>query len=162
MKKTQHTAHHTRTHSTQHTPHTRTAHTTHTYTTHHTPRPYTHITEHTRTHSTHTTHAHAQHTYTRMHTQDTMHAHAQHITYTHAWKHKKMRAKEGNLFKSSFSRAGVVVSAKHISSAPKGESSSAVELQIGGVVAPELVWWSRSPPKHALSPGSTNWTKGVL
>jgi hypothetical protein len=62
-----------------------------------------------------------------------------------------MRAKEGNLFKSSFFGAGVVVSAKHISSAPKGESSSTVELQIGGVAAPELVWWSRSPPKHALS-----------
>jgi hypothetical protein len=60
-----------------------------------------------------------------------------------------MRAKEGILFKSSFSGAGVVVSAKHISS-PKGESSSTVELQIG-VVAPELVWWSRSPPKHALN-----------
>jgi hypothetical protein len=64
---------------------------------------------------------------------------------------KKMRAKEGNLFKSSFFGAGVVVSAKHISSAPKGESSSTVELQIGGVAAPELVWWSRSPPKHALT-----------
>jgi hypothetical protein len=25
-----------------------------------------------------------------------------------------------------------------------------VELQIGGVAASELVWWSRSPPKHAL------------
>jgi hypothetical protein len=61
-----------------------------------------------------------------------------------------MRAKEGNLFKSSFFGAGVVVSAKHISSAPKGDSSSTVELQIGGVAAPELVWWSRSPPKHAL------------
>jgi hypothetical protein len=62
-----------------------------------------------------------------------------------------MRAKEGNLFKSSFFGAGVVVSAKHISSAPKGKSSSTVELQIGGVAASELVWWSRSPPKHALS-----------
>jgi hypothetical protein len=30
-----------------------------------------------------------------------------------------MRAKEGSLFKSSFFGAGVVVSAKHISSAPK-------------------------------------------
>jgi hypothetical protein len=67
---------------------------------------------------------------------------------------KKMRAKEGNLFKSSFFGAGVVVSAKHISSAPKGESSSTVELQIGGVAAPELVWWSRSPPKHALRTGT--------
>jgi hypothetical protein len=26
-----------------------------------------------------------------------------------------------------------------------------MELQIGGAVAPELVWWSRSPAKHALS-----------
>jgi hypothetical protein len=33
----------------------------------------------------------------------------------------------------------------------KGESSSTVELQIGGVAAPELVWWSRSPPKHTLN-----------
>jgi hypothetical protein len=32
-----------------------------------------------------------------------------------------------------------------------GESSSTVELQIGGVATPELVWWSWSPPKHALS-----------
>jgi hypothetical protein len=47
-----------------------------------------------------------------------------------------MRAKEGNLFKSSFFGAGVVISAKHISSAPKGESNSTVELQIGGVAAP--------------------------
>jgi hypothetical protein len=43
---------------------------------------------------------------------------------------KKMRAKEGNLFKSSFFGAGVVISAKHISSALKGEYSSTVELQI--------------------------------
>jgi hypothetical protein len=64
---------------------------------------------------------------------------------------KKIGAKEGNLFKSSFFGAGVVVSAKHISSAPKGESSSTVELQFGGVATPELVWWSRSPPKHALN-----------
>jgi hypothetical protein len=62
-----------------------------------------------------------------------------------------MRAKEGNLLKLSFFGAGVAISAKHISSAPKGESSSTVELQIGGAVAPELVWWSRSPPKHALT-----------
>jgi hypothetical protein len=59
---------------------------------------------------------------------------------------KKMRAEEGNLFKSLFFGAGVVVSVKHISSATKGESSSTVELQIGGVAAPELVWWSRSLP----------------
>jgi hypothetical protein len=59
-------------------------------------------------------------------------------------------AKEGNPFKLSIFGVGVVVSAKHISSAPKGESSSTVELQIGGVAAPELVWWRRSSPKHAL------------
>jgi hypothetical protein len=52
---------------------------------------------------------------------------------------KKLRAKEGNHFKSSFFGAGVVVSAKHISSTPKGEFSSVVELQIDGVAAPELV-----------------------
>jgi hypothetical protein len=51
---------------------------------------------------------------------------------------KKLRAKEGNLFKSSFFRAGVVVSVKHISSAPKGESSFTVELQIGGVATPRV------------------------
>jgi hypothetical protein len=69
---------------------------------------------------------------------------------THPHARKKMRAKEGILFKSSFFGAGVVVSAKHISSSPKGESSSMVEPQIGGVAAPELVWWSRSSPKHTL------------
>jgi hypothetical protein len=63
---------------------------------------------------------------------------------------KKMRAKEGNLFKSSFFGAGVVISAKHISSALKEEYSSTVELQIGGVATPELVW-SWISPKHALS-----------
>jgi hypothetical protein len=62
-----------------------------------------------------------------------------------------VRAKDDNPFKLSFFGAGVVVSAKHISSAPKGESSSTVELQIGGVAAPELVWWSWSSPKHALT-----------
>jgi hypothetical protein len=62
-----------------------------------------------------------------------------------------MRAKEDNLFKFSFFGAGVAISAKHISSAPKGESSSTVELQIGGAAAPKLVWWSWSPPKHAVS-----------
>jgi hypothetical protein len=61
-----------------------------------------------------------------------------------------VRAKDDNPFKLSFFGAGVVVSAKHISSASKGESSSTVELQIGGVAAPELVWWSWSSPKHAL------------
>jgi hypothetical protein len=69
-----------------------------------------------------------------MHTGHTHTTHAQHITYTPAYKqNKKIEAKEGNLFKSSFFGAGVVVSAKHISSTPKGESSSTVELQIGGV-----------------------------
>jgi hypothetical protein len=66
-----------------------------------------------------------------------------------------LRAKEGNPFKLSFFGAGVVVSAKHISSTPKGESSYTVELQIGGVAALELFWWSRSPPKHALSLNKT-------
>jgi hypothetical protein len=50
-----------------------------------------------------------------------------------------MRAKESNLFKLSIFGVGVVISVKHISSAPKGESSSTVELQIGGVAAPEWV-----------------------
>jgi hypothetical protein len=61
-----------------------------------------------------------------------------------------MRSKEGNLFKLLFREVGVVISAKHISSSPKGEFSSTVELQIGGAAAPEWVWWSRSPAKHAL------------
>jgi hypothetical protein len=64
-----------------------------------------------------------------------------------------MRSKEGNLFKLLFREVGVVISAKHISSSPKGEFSSTVELQIGGAAAPEWVWWSRSPAKHALSTG---------
>jgi hypothetical protein len=63
---------------------------------------------------------------------------------------KKKRPKEGNLFKLLFREARVVISAKHIFSAPKGEFSSTVELQIGGAAAPEWVWWSRSPAKHAL------------
>jgi hypothetical protein len=88
-----------------------------------------------------------------------MHTHAQHTNTYNTAQHshvtpayKKKRAKEHNLFKVSIFGAGVVISAKHISSAPKGESSSTVELQIGGVAAPELVWWSWSPPKHALTP----------
>jgi hypothetical protein len=47
-----------------------------------------------------------------------------------------MRAKEGNLFKLSFFGVGDVIFVKHISSPPKGESSSTVELQIGGAAAP--------------------------
>jgi hypothetical protein len=50
-----------------------------------------------------------------------------------------LRTKEGNSFKSSIFRVEVVISAKHISSAPKGESNSMVELQIGGAAAPEWV-----------------------
>jgi hypothetical protein len=52
---------------------------------------------------------------------------------------KKMRAKESNLFKLSIFGAGIVICAKHISSAPKGGCSSTVELQIGGAAAPEWV-----------------------
>jgi hypothetical protein len=78
---------------------------------------------------------------------------------TPVYRNKKMRSKEGNLFKLLFREVGVVISAKHISSAPKGEFSSTVELQIGGAAAPEWVWWSRSPAKHALRvrflPGSS-------
>jgi hypothetical protein len=66
------------------------------------------------------------------------------------YRNKKMRPKEGNLFKLLFREVGVVISDKHISSAPKGEFSSTVELQIGRAAAPEWVWWSRSPAKHAL------------
>jgi hypothetical protein len=60
-----------------------------------------------------------------------------------------MRVKEGNLFKFIFFGAGVVIFAKHISSALEGEYSSTVELQIGGAAAPKWVWRSRSPAKHA-------------
>jgi hypothetical protein len=67
-----------------------------------------------------------------------------------------LRAKEGNPFKLSFFEVGVAISAKHISSVPKGKSSSTVELQIGRAAAPELVWWSRRPPKHALRKGGGN------
>jgi hypothetical protein len=96
---------------------------------------------HTPMHSTHARHAHPR----------TAHQHIQHCTaLAHHTSVQEQRAKEHNLFKVSFFEAGVVISVKHISSAPKGESSSTVELQIGGVAAPELVWWSWSPPKHAL------------
>jgi hypothetical protein len=60
-----------------------------------------------------------------------------------------MSAKEGNLFKFLFFGAGVVIFAKHISSALEGESSSTVELQIGVAAASKWVWRSRSPAKHA-------------
>jgi hypothetical protein len=43
-----------------------------------------------------------------------------------------MRAKEGNLFKLLFFGVEDVISVKHISSAPKGESSSTVEQQLQG------------------------------
>jgi hypothetical protein len=52
-----------------------------------------------------------------------------------------LRTKEGNSFKSSIFRVEVVIPAKHISSAPTGESSSTMELQIGGAATPEWVWW---------------------
>jgi hypothetical protein len=92
-------------------------------------------------HSTHARHAHPR----------TAHQHVQHCTaLAHHTSVQEKRAKEHNLFKVSFFGAGVVISAKHISSAPKGESRSTVELQIGGVAAPELVWWSWIPPKHGV------------
>jgi hypothetical protein len=98
---------------------------------------------HTPMHNTHARHAHPR----------TAHQHVQNCT-THAHhtsvQGNKIRAKEHNLFKLSFFGAGVVMFAKHISSAPKGESSSTVELQIGGAAVLEWVWWSRSPAKHAL------------
>jgi hypothetical protein len=114
---------------------------------------------------THSTHAPMHNTARRHNTCTTRHAMHRHNTCTqhphrthntHSVR-EKMRAKEVNLFKLPFFGVGVAISTKHISSAPKGESSSTVELQIGGVAAPELVWWSRSPPKHDLNlvPGST-------
>jgi hypothetical protein len=54
-----------------------------------------------------------------------MHTHVTHTPHIQTAQ-KKLRVKEGNQFKSSFFGAGVVVSAKHISSTPKGESSSTV------------------------------------
>jgi hypothetical protein len=91
-----------------------------------------------------------------MHTPRTSTHACTHRTHTHhtCKQNKKLRTKEGNPFKLSIFGAGVVVSAKHISSAPKGESNSTVELQIGGVAAPDLVWWSWSSPKHALNDGA--------
>jgi hypothetical protein len=94
----------------------------------------------------HTRHAQAHTSHTHTHTHNTTH-HAQHALH----KGKNLRAKEGNPFKLSFFEVGVAISAKHISSVLKGKSSSTVELQIGGAAASELVWWSRSPPKHALN-----------
>jgi hypothetical protein len=84
---------------------------------------------HTSTHAlSHTTHMHTRHAHA--HTAHTPHAMHRHSTHTHsslstshaqhtAYR-EKVRAKEGNPFKLSFFGAGVVVSAKHISSAPKG------------------------------------------
>jgi hypothetical protein len=136
-----HTHSHTRTRHTQaHTPCTHPCTATH-YTHAHTPCTCTHCTHATR-HAhmpctgTHCTHAHAQQC--TNHAQQTLH------------KGKKLRQKRAIHSNYHFFEVGVAISAKHISSAPKGESSSTVELQIGGAVAPELVWWSRSPPKHAL------------
>jgi hypothetical protein len=59
----------------------------------------------------------------------------------------------------SVSRAGAVISAKHISSTPNCESSSTVKLQIGRAAALELVWRSWSPPKHALKLQISNATQ---
>jgi hypothetical protein len=64
-----------------------------------------------------------------------------------------LRAKEDKQFKLSICGAGVVVSTKHLPSPSKQESSSTVELEIGGVAAPESVSWSWSPAKHALTLG---------
>jgi hypothetical protein len=55
---------------------------------------------------------------------------------THA-KGKNLRAKEDKQFKLSICGAGVVVSTKHLPSPSKQEYSSTVELEIGGVAAPE-------------------------
>jgi hypothetical protein len=132
-----------RTHAHTHTCCTHTAHNT----------PCTHPctrTHHARTHAQPCTqHSHTPCTHHACTHHAQVHTHA-HTGHAHTKQNKKLRAKEGNQFKSSFFGAGVVVSAKHISSTRKGESSSTVELQIGGVAAPELVWWSRSRPKHAL------------
>jgi hypothetical protein len=80
--------------------------------------------------------------------------HAQHVGYGAACTCKKtnmLRVKKSNLFKLLFSGVGVVISAKHISPAPKWESSSTVELQIGETTTPEWIWRSWSSAKHALS-----------
>jgi hypothetical protein len=75
-----------------------------------------------------------------------MHTHAQHTSTYNTAQHthitpayRKNRPKEHNLFKLSFFGAGVIIFAKHISSAPKGESNSTVKLQIGGAAAPKWV-----------------------
>jgi hypothetical protein len=79
----------------------------------------------------HSTHAQAQHAHS---THRHMHTARQHA---HSEREKNLRAKEDKQLKLSICGVGVVVFAKHFSSAPKQESSSTVELQIGGVVAPE-------------------------
>jgi hypothetical protein len=48
-----------------------------------------------------------------------------------------LRAKEDKQLKLAICGVGVVISAKHLSSAPKQESSSTMELEIGGVAALE-------------------------
>jgi hypothetical protein len=58
-------------------------------------------------------------------------------TAKHSERKKNLRAKEDKQLKLSNCGVGVVVSAKHLSSARKQESSSTVELEMGGVAAPE-------------------------
>jgi hypothetical protein len=69
----------------------------------------------TGTHCTHAVHRHTR-TRTALHT----HTHSTHAPMhsTHAHR-KKLRVKEGNPFKLSFYEAGVAISVRHISSAPK-------------------------------------------
>jgi hypothetical protein len=89
----------------------------------------------TGTHCTHAIHRHTRHAHihAQAHTAHTpytgTHAHARHCTRTRtALTHqctarthtgKKLRVKEGNPFKLSFYEAGVAISVRHISSAPK-------------------------------------------
>jgi hypothetical protein len=126
-----------------HTPmHRHTLHTRHTQA--HTP--CTHPC--TGTHCTHAVHRHTR-TRTALHT----HTHSTHAPMhsTHAHR-KKIKGKRGQSIQTIILRSrSCYLCQTHLFSS-KGESNSTVELQIGRAAAPELVWWSRSPPKHTLAP----------
>jgi hypothetical protein len=122
----------------------------------------------TGTHCTHAIHRHTRHAHihAQAHTAHTpytgTHAHARHCTRTRtALTHqctarthteKKIKGKRGQSIQTIILRSrSCYLCQTHLFSS-KGESNSTVELQIGRAAAPELVWWSRSPPKHTLAP----------
>jgi hypothetical protein len=128
LKKRKHTTHHT---------HARTAHSTHHAHVQHTPRIRTHAcTQHPHDARTRT----STHTY-RLHTHTT-HAHTGHACNhtTHTRMQEKNEGKRGYSIQIFIFRSwSCCLSQTHLLIS-KGESSSMVEPQIGGVAAPELVW----------------------